>query len=88
MRITVTRTGGFAGLTRRATLETGGRPDADALAALARSALAEGGKDRPAGVPDGFHYEIEIDGDTGHCADPRLTEAQSALVRTVLKEGA
>ncbi|WP_314172340.1 protealysin inhibitor emfourin [Streptomyces winkii] len=87
MRITVTRTGGFGGLTRRATLRTDGRPDADRLDALARSALAEGGTERPLGVPDGFHYEIETDDGTSYCADPRLTEAQSALVRTVLREG-
>ncbi|WP_181763828.1 protealysin inhibitor emfourin [Streptomyces albidus (ex Kaewkla and Franco 2022)] len=87
MRITVTRTGGFAGITRRATLETQGRPDAEELAALARSALAEGRGEMHMVVPDGFVYEVEADGDKGHFADPRLTEAQSALVRKVLKEG-
>ncbi|MGW8376199.1 protealysin inhibitor emfourin [Streptomyces sp. ODS28] len=87
MRISVTRTGGFGGLTRRATLETAGRPDADELAALAREAVAHGRGERPIGVPDGFHYEIEADGDVGYCADPRLTEAQSELISLVLKEG-
>jgi len=88
MRITVNRTGGFAAITRRATLDTDERPDAAELTALARSALADGATERSMGVPDGFHYEVEVDGETRHFADPRLTEAQSALVRTVLKEGA
>jgi hypothetical protein len=87
MRITVTRTGGFAGMTRQATLETDGRPDAAELTATARSAVAEGSGGMPMGVPDGFHYEVEVDGEKGHFADPRLTEAQSALVRKVLAEG-
>ncbi|OEU85061.1 metalloprotease [Streptomyces abyssalis] len=87
MRITVTRTGGFGGLTRRATLRTDGRPDAAELAALARSALAEGRAEPSTGVPDGFHYEIETDDGTTYCADPRLTEAQSALIGKVFREG-
>lgn len=88
MRITVTRTGGFAGVTREATLDTAGRPDAAGLEALAHRALAQGSAAPPAGVPDGFAYRITAGGRTAHCADPRLTDAQRALVRTVLKEGA
>ncbi|AXK36901.1 hypothetical protein DVA86_34620 [Streptomyces armeniacus] len=88
MRITVIRTGGFGGLTRRATLDTLGHPDAERLMALARDALAEGRTERPLGVPDGFHYEIECDGVTAYCADPRLTESQRTLITQVLKEGA
>ncbi|MGH3469722.1 MAG: protealysin inhibitor emfourin [Thermocrispum sp.] len=89
MRITVTRTGGFGGLTHRATLDTDGRPDAPALDSMARTALEEGHRgERPVGVPDGFHYEIEASGSTAYCADPRLTEAQRALITRVLKEGA
>lgn len=87
MRITVTRTGGFGGLTRRATLDTDDRSDADELASLAHSALAEGHEKQPEGVPDGFHYEIEADRRTGYCADPRLTGSQSELISRVLKEG-
>jgi hypothetical protein len=87
MRITVTRTGGFGGLTRRATLTTDGRPDAAYLDELARSAHTEGLAAQPLGVPDGFHYEITSDQGTSYCADPRLTEAQSKLVAKVLKEG-
>lgn len=87
MRISVTRTGGFGGLTRRATLDTAGRPDADDLAALAREAVSQGKGERPIGVPDGFHYEIDADGDVGYCADPRLSGTQSTLISLVLKEG-
>lgn len=87
MRITVTRSGGFGGITRRASLDTSGRNDADELASLARSALAEGRGERPMGVPDGFQYEIEADDTTGYCADPRLTTSQSKLISRVLKEG-
>lgn len=89
MRINVIRTGGFGGLTRRATLDTTGRPDGAEIASLARDALTGGKATRPMGVPDGFHYEITVDGtSTVHCADPSLSEAQSALVTRVLKEGA
>ena len=87
MRITVTRTGGFGGLTRRATLTTDGRPDAAELEALARNAHAEGASQRPLGVPDGFQYEIETDEGVSYAADPRLTQAQSKLIEVVFKEG-
>ncbi|MDT0377475.1 hypothetical protein RM572_01625 [Streptomyces sp. DSM 42041] len=89
MRITVIRTGGFGGVTRRAMLDTGDLPDSGEVAALADQAVAEGHRDeRPVGVPDGFHYEIEADGATAYCADPRLTDAQRTLITRVLKEGA
>jgi hypothetical protein len=88
MRIAVTRTGGFAGITRRAELDTAGRPDADRLHDLARDALADhaAAPGAPA-VPDGFVYEVTVDGETFRCADPRLTDAQRALVRAVLDGG-
>jgi hypothetical protein len=86
VRISVTRSGGFAGRIRRATLETAGRADAGRLHTLAREALAT-----PASVanvvPDGFSYRITVGDDTVHCADPHLTEAQRALIRAVLADG-
>ncbi|MEU6093625.1 protealysin inhibitor emfourin [Streptomyces sp. NPDC047079] len=88
MRIRVRRTGGFAGIERRAEVETSGRADAQEWHALAERALAAGRGAPPAGVPDGFSYEISVDGRTVYCADPRLTEEQRALVSRVLKEGA
>ncbi|EFL26196.1 MULTISPECIES: protealysin inhibitor emfourin [Streptomyces] len=87
MRISVTRSGGFAGIERRADLDTAGRPDATHLAALAHQAVESGAPAAMRGVPDGFHYEITVDGRTVHAADPHLSDAQRELVRTVLKEG-
>jgi emfourin len=88
MHITVSRTGGFGGRPRWAELETAGLADADAVAATAREALADGNEERPVGVPDGFSYEIVVDGETRFCADPRLTDAQRGLITRVLNEGA
>ncbi|MFI8236215.1 protealysin inhibitor emfourin [Streptomyces sp. NPDC085866] len=88
MRIQVRRTGGFAGIERRAEVDTSGRPDAHEWHALAERALASGRGTRPAGVPDGFSYEITVDGRTVYAADPRLTEAERELISRVLKEGA
>ncbi|MFE9886701.1 protealysin inhibitor emfourin [Streptomyces scopuliridis] len=89
MRIQVRRTGGFAGIERRAEIETSGLRDADDWRELAERAMADGADAPSAGVPDGYHYVITIDDDrTVHCADPGLTDAQRALISRVLKEGA
>ncbi|MET8944131.1 protealysin inhibitor emfourin [Streptomyces sp. NPDC004542] len=88
MRIRVRRTGGFAGIERRAEVDTSGRPDAQEWRALAEKALADGRGTPPAGVPDGFGYAITVDGTTVYAADPRLTPEQRELVSRVLKEGA
>ncbi|MEV4561672.1 protealysin inhibitor emfourin, partial [Kitasatospora sp. NPDC049285] len=72
MRIQVTRTGGFAGLLRYAELDTADRQDAPHVHALAREAVAGGLRGPAYGVPDGFHYEITVDGRTVYCADPKL----------------
>ncbi|MGW0843303.1 protealysin inhibitor emfourin [Streptomyces sp. NPDC002787] len=88
MRIQVRRTGGFAGIERHAVVDTAGRPDAREWQSLAERALAAGRGSPPLGVPDGFSYEITVDGRTVYCADPRLTEEQRELIRRVLKEGA
>jgi len=88
MRIQVRRTGGFAGIERCAEVDTSGRPDAPEWHALAEQAIADGLGTRPIGVPDGFSYELTVDGKTVYCADPRLTEEQRKLISRVLKEGA
>ncbi|GGS04228.1 hypothetical protein GCM10010269_48920 [Streptomyces humidus] len=88
MRIQVRRTGGFAGIERRAEVDTAGRPDADEWHALAERAVAGGRGARPSGVPDGFSYEITVDGERVYAADPRLTAEQRTLISRVLKEGA
>ncbi|MEU2287540.1 protealysin inhibitor emfourin [Streptomyces sp. NPDC013178] len=88
MRIQVRRTGGFAGIERHAEVDTSGRPDAQEWHALAEKAVAAGGGVPPIGVPDGFSYQITVDGTTVYAADPRLTEEQRKLISRVLKEGA
>ncbi|MET8824699.1 protealysin inhibitor emfourin [Streptomyces sp. NPDC004610] len=88
MRIQVRRTGGFAGIERHAEVDTSGRPDAAEWQALAERAVVAGRGTPPAGVPDGFSYEITVDDRTVRCSDPRLTDEQRELVRRVLKEGA
>lgn len=88
MRIQVRRTGGFAGIERHKEVDTSGLPDAHEWQALAEKALAAGRDVRPIGVPDGFSYEITVDGRTVYAADPRLTEEQRRLISKVLKEGA
>ncbi|CAM5396824.1 protealysin inhibitor emfourin [Streptomyces xanthochromogenes] len=88
MRIEVSRSGGFAGIERRAEVDTTGRPDAAEWHALVKAALDEGHDEPPLGVPDGFHYTITVDGRPVHCADPYLTDAQRELISRVLKEGA
>ncbi|MFF8842857.1 protealysin inhibitor emfourin [Streptomyces sp. NPDC015127] len=87
MRIQVRRTGGFAGIERLAEVETDGRADAGEVQSLAERAMAEGRETPPVGVPDGFTYQITVDGRTVYCADPRLSEAQRDLISLVLKEG-
>ncbi len=86
MRIVVTRTGGFAAITRWAELDTTGRPDEARLRSLALAALADGRPERPRGVPDGFSYELDVDGVTAYCADPELSAPQRELITRVLGE--
>jgi hypothetical protein len=88
MRIQVRRTGGFAGIERYAEVDTSGRADAQEWHDLAEQAVATGRGTPPVGVPDGFGYQITVDGTTVYCADPRLTEEQRKLISKVLKEGA
>ncbi|MFF1376727.1 protealysin inhibitor emfourin [Streptomyces sp. NPDC058308] len=88
MRIQVKRTGGFAGIDRHAEVDTSQLADAPQWQALAEQALAEGRDAPPIGVPDGFNYQLTVDGRTVYCSDPRLTEPQRKLISRVLKEGA
>lgn len=90
MLIQVVRTGGFAGIERRGEVDTASRPDAHEWHALAAAAVAAGqGLRLPgAAIPDGFSYEITVDGRTTHCAEPQLSDAQRDLISRVLKEGA
>ncbi|UYQ62047.1 protealysin inhibitor emfourin [Streptomyces peucetius] len=87
MRIQVRRTGGFAGIERHAEVDTSERDDAGEVHALAEQAVADGRDTPPIGVPDGFSYQLTVDGRTVYCSDPRLTDAQRQLISLVLKEG-
>lgn len=87
MRIQVRRTGGFAGIERFAEVDTSGRTDASEWHALVEQAVAGGRSEPPIGVPDGFTYQITVDGSTVYCSDPRLSDAQCQLISQVLKEG-
>ncbi|ARF55261.1 protealysin inhibitor emfourin [Streptomyces gilvosporeus] len=88
MRIEIRRTGGFAGIERRAAVDTAARPDADEWHALAEQSLADAHETPPVGVPDGYSYQLTVDGRTVYCADPRLTDEQRKLITWVMKEGA
>ncbi|MFQ6145070.1 protealysin inhibitor emfourin [Streptomyces sp. SID10815] len=88
MRIQVRRTGGFAGIERNAEVDTDERSDAQEWRSLAEKVLTAGEGAREPVVPDGFSYEITVDGRTIRAADPRLTEDQRELISRVLKEGA
>uniref|UniRef100_A0AAU2JM31 Metalloprotease n=1 Tax=Streptomyces sp. NBC_00049 TaxID=2903617 RepID=A0AAU2JM31_9ACTN len=89
MRILVERTGGFAGIERRAEVDTADRPDEDEWRALALLALRPGPPGHPGDlVRDGFSYRITVDGRTVSCHEPHLSDAQRSLISRVLKEGA
>lgn len=89
MRIQVVRTGGFAGIERRAEVDTSGLDDEAEWQALAQLALRPGPPGPPADrIRDGFSYRITVDGRTVLCQDPNLSDAQRTLISRVLKEGA
>ncbi|AGK77058.1 protealysin inhibitor emfourin [Streptomyces microflavus] len=88
MLIQVTRTGGFAGISRHHEVDTEGREDATEWESLAQEVLAATPDAPPSGVPDGFRYRITVGDRTVYCADPDLTGAQRTLVSRILKEGA
>lgn len=88
MRIRVIRSGGVAGLTRQAELETSGRPDAADLERLALEVVAEAQAGPVPGVPDGYHYTVTVDGRTVEFADPNTSDALEELTERVLRDGA
>ncbi|WP_328923408.1 hypothetical protein OG429_01280 [Streptomyces sp. NBC_00190] len=88
MLITVTRTGGFAGGERTASLETECRADGPELERLAELVLSGEGPAGQAPVPDGFRYVIRIDSKLVELQDPYLTEDQRQLIDAVLAAAA
>ncbi|GLF93788.1 protealysin inhibitor emfourin [Streptomyces yaizuensis] len=91
MRIEVTRTGGFAGIERHAGIDTDDLPDTADPAGwreLAGRVVTGAGAVPPRGVPDGFGYEITVDGRTVYCAEPDISDDQRELISRVLRTGA
>ncbi|MFD4736877.1 protealysin inhibitor emfourin [Streptomyces virginiae] len=84
MLITVTRTGGFAGGEKTASLETECRADGLELERLAELALSTEGPAEQEPVPDGFRYVLRVDSKLVELQDPYLTEEQRQLIDAVL----
>jgi hypothetical protein len=86
MRIEVVQSGGFAGIRRRAVLDTAGRPDAEHLHALAHEVLAAGMAPFSRGTPDGFQFDVTVDDRTARFFAGSSSEAQRQLIQAVLAE--
>ncbi|CAM5667115.1 hypothetical protein SAVIM338S_06929 [Streptomyces avidinii] len=80
MLITVSRSGGFAGVDKVRKIDTSARRDAAEWEGLAHRVLPP--------VADGFHYRITIDGQVLDLAETGLTGDQRQLIRAVLGEEA
>ncbi|MFJ5549138.1 protealysin inhibitor emfourin [Streptomyces sp. NPDC093225] len=80
MLITVTRTGGFAGVEKAREIDTRGRRDAERWEELAHRAVSPS--------PDGFHYRITVDDQVIDLQDPYLSEDQRKLIRALMDEAA
>lgn len=86
MKISVTRSGGFAGITRRAEVDTDQRPDAgDWKHLVDRADLSDRG--HPPGKPDRYVYRIDVDGRTAHVGEADLDEPTRALIDRVFAAG-
>jgi hypothetical protein len=80
MKVTVVRSGGFAGIERRGEADTASDPVLRGLV----SRVDLDAVPRPGGGPDQFVYEIDIDGHTMVVGETRLTGALRELVHHVL----
>jgi hypothetical protein len=85
MRITVTRTGGFAGTRVQRSVDTAEREDASELEELVKSARLDA-VPKSAGQPDRFTYEVDIDGRKVTIAEPDLNGPLHTLVQRVLRQ--
>jgi emfourin len=80
MKVTVVRTGGFAGIQRRGEGDTTADPALRTLVdRVDLSAVPPPGR-----VPDQFTYEIEIDGRTAAVGEAQLTGPLRDLVEHIL----
>lgn len=84
MRISITRRGGFAGLTLRREIDTAELDPsaANVLQQLVQKAMAGGSA--PSRMPDAFEYEITIDGRTYNVSDD-LPAWRALIERTGLQ---
>ncbi|MEV6271917.1 protealysin inhibitor emfourin [Kribbella sp. NPDC051936] len=86
MIVSVTRSGGFAGLIQQGELDTTGQPDADRLEAAVRALGAKDlGSGRP--QPDRYVYRLEVrdaDTTTHTVAEQDLDETTAWLLDRVL----
>ncbi|MCD0451133.1 hypothetical protein LO762_18290 [Actinocorallia sp. API 0066] len=83
MKVTVVRTGGFAGIKRKGRSDTADDPVLRSLVARVDLAAVRG---RASGrrVPDQFSYAIDIDGEAVTVGESDLTGALRELVHHVL----
>lgn len=86
MKISVTRSGGFAGTTRRGEVDTSGRADAEEWHDLVRDADLSGAG-TSSGGPDQYTYRIDVDGVTTRVGEADLNESTRCLVHRVLATG-
>lgn len=86
MKISVVRSGGFAGTTRHAEVDTSGRDDAEKWHDLVRHADLSNRRQSP-GQPDQYTYRIDVDGTTTHLGEADLDEPTRRLVDRVLAAG-
>ncbi|HEV7825968.1 MAG TPA: protealysin inhibitor emfourin [Mycobacteriales bacterium] len=89
MRITVTRSGGFAGLRLERSVDTTGRADAPEWEELVRTARLDSvpAASRAPGQPDRYTYRVDVDGREVTVPEQSLTGPLHTLVQKVLAEG-
>jgi hypothetical protein len=85
MHITVTRTGGFAGLRMQRSVDTAERSDAPEWEKLVRSARFDLAPQRN-GRPDRFTYQVDVDGRSVTVGEPDLDGPLHTLVERVLRQ--
>lgn len=86
MKISVVRSGGVTGVTRRAEIDVSGRDDADKWRDLVRHAdLSD--RRQSLGQPDQYTYRIDVDGTITYVGEADLDEPTRRLVDRVLAAG-
>lgn len=86
MKISVFRSGGFAGLVRHAEIDTSERDDAQEWHDLVRRADLSA-HEESAGKPDRYTYRVDVDGRTTKIGEADLDEPTRLLVNRVLAAG-